>query len=59
MSVSLSYIIGGVLIEKNKKYNETIASLSMIWGAIILFPLLFFELYKMDFSSVNLKVRLA
>ena len=50
MSASLSYIIGGVLIEKNKKYNnETIASLSMIWGAIILFPLSFFELYKLDF----------
>ena len=54
MSASLSYIIGGVLIEKNKKYNnETIASLSMIWGAIILFPLLFVELYKTDFSSVK------
>ena len=60
MSASLSYIIGGVLIEKNKKYNnETIASLSMIWGAIILFPLSFFELYKLDFSSVKFESTLS
>ena len=40
MSASLSYVIGGLIIQKYRKYNnETIATLSMICGTIILFPI--------------------
>ena len=42
MSASLSYVIGGLIIQKYSEYNnETIATLSMICGTLILFQFVF------------------
>ncbi len=54
MCASLSYIIGGVIIEKNRKYNnETIASLSMISGALILIPFCIYELANLNLQDAK------
>ena len=55
MSASLSYVIGGLIIEKNKKYNnETIAILSMICGTIILLPICIPKLYNLNFQLTQI-----
>ncbi len=54
MSASLSYVIGGLFIQKYKEYNnETIATLSMICGTIILLPVCIFKLSNLDFEQVD------
>ena len=54
-SASLSYVIGGLIIQKFNGYNnETIATLSMICGTIILLPVCIFQISLLDYSSVQL-----
>lgn len=54
MSASLSYVIGGLIIQKYREYNnETIATLSMICGTIILLPFCIFKLINVDFKQVE------
>ena len=56
MCASLSYIIGGVLIERNRKFNnETIASLSMICGALILMPFCIYELLNFNLQDTKIE----
>ncbi len=55
MSASLSYVIGGLIIQKYREYNnETIAVLSMICGTIILLPICSVKLNNLDFQQVEL-----
>ena len=55
MSASLSYVIGGLIIQKYREYNnETIATLSMICGTIILLPFCIFKLINLDFEQVEI-----
>tara|TARA_B100000575_G_C23017374_1_gene585899 strand:+ start:24 stop:815 length:792 start_codon:yes stop_codon:yes gene_type:complete len=55
MSASLSYVIGGLLIQKYREYNnETVAALSMICGTLILLPICLVKLNNLDFSQVEL-----
>ena len=55
MSASLSYVIGGLIIQKYREYNnETIATLSMICGTIILFPICILKLNELDFDQVEM-----
>lgn len=55
MSASLSYVIGGLIIQKYREYNnETIATLSMICGTIILLPICIFKLSELDFDQVEM-----
>ena len=54
MSASLSYVIGGLIIQKYKDYNnETTAALSMICGTIILLPICIIKLNNLDFQEVE------
>ena len=54
MSASLSYVIGGLIIQKYRKYNnETIAALSMICGTMILLPICILRLNNLDFQQVE------
>ena len=54
MSASLSYVIGGLLIGKYRKYNnETIALLSMICGTIILIPICAIKLNNLEFDQIK------
>ncbi len=55
MSASLSYVIGGLIIQKYREYNnETIATLSMICGTIILLPICILKLSELDFDQVEM-----
>ena len=55
MSASLSYVIGGLIIQKYREYNnETIATLSMICGTIILLPICIFKFSELDFDQVEM-----
>ncbi len=56
MSASLSYVIGGLIIEKNRKFNnETIAILSMMCGTIILLPICIIKLSNLDFQLIEIR----
>ena len=55
MSASLSYVIGGFIIQKYREYNnETIAALSMICGTIILLPICIVQINNLDFKQVEI-----
>jgi len=55
MLASLSYAVGGLIIQKFREYNnETIAALSMVCGAIILLPICIFKLTSLDFEKVEI-----
>ncbi len=55
MCASLSYVIGGLIIQKNKKYkNETIAVLSMISGTIILLPICLYQFFNLDYNQIEI-----
>ncbi len=55
MSASLSYVIGGLIIQKYREYNnETIAALSMICGTIILLPVCIVKLNSYDFQHIEI-----
>ncbi len=55
MSASLSYVIGGLIIQKYSEYNnETIAALSMICGTLILLPICILKLNNLDFHKIEL-----
>ncbi len=55
MCASLSYVIGGLIIQKNKKYkNETIAVLSMISGTIILLPICLYQFFNLDYNKIEI-----
>ena len=55
MSASLSYVIGGLIIQKYREYNnQTIATLSMICGTIILFPICVLKLNDLNFDEVEI-----
>ena len=55
MSASLSYVIGGLIIQKYSEYNnETIATLSMICGTIILLPICILKLSELDYDQVQM-----
>ena len=55
MSASLSYVIGGLIIQKYREYNnETIATLSMICGTIILLPICILKLNNLDFDQIEM-----
>ena len=55
MSASLSYVIGGLIIQKYSEYNnETIATLSMICGTIILLPICVLKLNELDYDQVQM-----
>lgn len=54
MSASLSYVIGGLMIQKFQKYNnETIATLSMIAGTVILLPVSLFQLSNLNYQNIE------
>jgi drug/metabolite transporter (DMT)-like permease len=51
---SLSYVIGGAIIQKLKKYDiEHISLISMFYGTLILTPFIIYELLKLDLNSVH------
>ncbi len=51
---SLSYVIGGAIIQKLKKYDiEHISLISMFYGTLILTPFIIYELFKLDLNSVD------
>ncbi len=55
MSASLSYVIGGLIIQKYSEYNnETIAALSMICGTLILLPICILKLNNLDFHKIEM-----
>ncbi len=55
MSASLSYVIGGLIIQKYSEYNnETIATLSMICGTLILLPICVLKLNNLDFHKIEI-----
>ena len=55
MLASLSYVVGGLIIQKFKKYNnETIAILSMISGTIILLPICLIKLHNLNFNEIGI-----
>tara|TARA_Y200000002_G_C22212408_1_gene468044 strand:- start:53 stop:469 length:417 start_codon:yes stop_codon:yes gene_type:complete len=55
MLASLSYAVGGLIIQKFREYNnETIAALSMVCGTIILLPICIFKLTSLDFEKVEI-----
>tara|TARA_B100000963_G_scaffold280783_1_gene249249 strand:+ start:1630 stop:2529 length:900 start_codon:yes stop_codon:yes gene_type:complete len=55
MLASLSYVIGGLIIQKYREYNnETIAALSMICGTVILLPICILKLKNLDFQQVEI-----
>jgi len=55
MLASLSYVVGGLIIQKFKKYNnETIAVLSMISGTIILLPICLIKLHSLNFNEIGI-----
>ncbi len=55
MLASLSYVVGGLIIQKFKKYNnETIAVLSMISGTIILLPICLIKLHSLSFNEIGI-----
>ena len=55
MSASLSYVIGGLIIQKYREFNnETIAALSMICGTIILLPICIVQINNLDFKQVEI-----
>ncbi len=55
MLASLSYVIGGLIIQKFQKYNnETIAALSMICGTIILLPICLFKISNLSYSQIEI-----
>ena len=55
MSASLSYVIGGLFIQKFKKFNnQTIATLSMGCGTVLLLPICIFQLSKLNINHVEL-----
>ena len=55
MSASLSYVIGGLFVQKFKKFNnQTIATLSMGCGTVLLLPICLFNLSKLNINHVEL-----
>jgi len=55
MSASLSYVIGGLIVQKFKKFNnQTIATLSMGCGTILLLPICIYKLSKLNVNHVEL-----
>ena len=55
MSASLSYVIGGLIVQKFKKYNnQTIATLSMGCGTVLLLPICIYKLSKLNINHVEL-----
>ncbi len=55
MSASLSYVIGGLIIQKYREHNnETIATLSMICGTLILLPICVLKLNNLDFHKIEM-----
>ena len=54
MSASLSYVVGGLIVQKFKRYNnETIATLSMGCGALLLLPICIFKLTKLNINHIE------
>jgi len=54
MSASLSYVVGGLIIQKFKRYNnETIATLSMGCGALLLLLICIFKLTKLNINHIE------
>lgn len=55
MSASLSYVIGGLIVQKFKKFNnQTIATSSMGCGTILLLPICIYKLSKLNINYVEL-----
>ena len=55
MLASLSYVIGGLIVQKFKRFNnETIATLSMGCGTILLLPICVFNLSKLNINHIEL-----